>query len=124
MKRSLLNTPTTLALMTLALALFYRGGALALALAGLLIFGALALSRLDLGLLFIPFTAPLYLIPASISGIRANGFLLPLHEAALVVVLAAAAVGWLWRRLTTGERRLGSDDRGATTGERQSMIDN
>jgi putative inorganic carbon (HCO3(-)) transporter len=112
MKRSLLNTPTTLALMALALALFYRGGALAPALAGLLIFGALALSRLDLGLLFIPFTAPLYLIPASISGIRANSFLLPLHEAALVAVLAAAVVGWLWRRLTT-------DDRRPTTGERR-----
>ncbi len=117
MKRSLLNTPTTLALMTLALALFYRGGALAPALAGLLIFGALALSRLDLGLLFIPFTAPLYLIPASISGIRANSFLLPLHEAALLVILAAAVVGWLWRRLTT-------DDRRPTTGERRPTTDN
>jgi hypothetical protein len=110
MKRFILNTPAMLALMALALALFYRGGALAPTLAGTLLFGALALSRPDLGLLFIPFTAPLYLIPASISGIRANGFLLPLHEAVLVVVLAAAVVGWLWRRPTTDDRRPTTDD--------------
>ncbi|MBK9710636.1 MAG: O-antigen ligase family protein [Kouleothrix sp.] len=98
-----------LALMGLGLALFYWGGALAPALLGLAIFGALALLRPDLGLLFVPLAAPLYLIPAAIGGIRAEPFLLPLHEAALLVVGGATAAGWLWRRFAgprppTGDR--------------------
>jgi putative inorganic carbon (HCO3(-)) transporter len=86
--------------MSLALALFYRGGTLPTASAGLLIFGALALIRRDLGLLFVPLTAPLYLIPAMIGGVRTSGFSLPLHEAALLVVLATTLTGWIWRRAT------------------------
>jgi hypothetical protein len=83
--------------MALGLALFYWGGSLVPALVGLLLFGALALPRPDLGLLFVPLTAPLYLIPASISGLRASDFAVPVHEAALLAVLGATAAGWLWR---------------------------
>ena len=86
--------------MALGLALFNWGGALPLALAGLLIFGALALIRPDLGLLFVPLTIPLYLIPAAIPGLRADvskPFMLPLHEAALLVVAVATLVSWGWR---------------------------
>src|SRR5215217_9376032 len=86
--------------MALGLALFYWGGALSLALAGLLLFGALALIRPDLGLLFVPLTVPLYLIPASIPGLRADPsrpFMLPIHEAALLIVAAATVAGWGWR---------------------------
>ena len=90
-----------LAGMVLGLALFYRGGALSVALVGLLIFGALVLLRPDLGLLFVPLAAPLYLIPAAIEGIRPRTFLLPLHEAVLLVVLGAVAARWLLR-LATG----------------------
>jgi putative inorganic carbon (hco3(-)) transporter len=89
-----------LAGMALGLALFGWGGALLPVLAGLLLFGVLALVRPDLGLLFVPLTMPLYLIPAAILGLRADAtrpFLLPLHEAALLVVAAATLVGWGWR---------------------------
>jgi O-antigen ligase len=85
--------------MTLGLGLFYWGGTLALALGGLLIFGALALARLDLGLLFVLLTMPLYLIPAALPGLRADParpFQLPVHEAALLVVTAATVAGWGW----------------------------
>jgi O-antigen ligase len=111
--RPLLNTPTTLAGMALSLALFYRGGSLILILSGLLIFGELALLRPNLGLLFVPFTAPLYLIPASISGIRTTPFLLPVHEAALLIVFGVTVATWLWRRATADEGR-------TTIGERQA----
>jgi O-antigen ligase len=86
--------------MSLGLALFYWGSALPLVLAGLLIFGLLALARPDLGLLFVPLTVPLYLMPAAISGLRSDPskpFMLPVHEAALLVVAAATAAGWGWR---------------------------
>jgi putative inorganic carbon (HCO3(-)) transporter len=85
--------------MTLGLGLFYWGGTLALALGGLLIFGALALVRLDLGLLYVPLTMPLYLIPAALPGLRADParpFQLPVHEAALLIVTAATMAGWGW----------------------------
>jgi putative inorganic carbon (HCO3(-)) transporter len=96
-----------LAGMALGLALFYWGGTLALVALGLLLFGALALLRSDLGLLFVPFTAPLYLIPASIPGIRATGFVVPLHEAALLTTFGATAAGWVWRRLSKSQEPLG-----------------
>jgi O-antigen ligase len=86
--------------MALGLALFYWGGAAALSLTGLLLFGALALARPDLGLLFVPLTMPLYLMPAAIPGLRgdpARLFLLPVHEAALLAVVVATSVGWCWR---------------------------
>jgi len=93
--------------MALGLALFDWGGALPVALAGLLIFGALALLRPDLGLLFVPLTMPLYLIPAAIPGLRANvskPFMLPLYEAALLIVTAATLAGWSWRFVRNHER--------------------
>ena len=84
--------------MALALLLFYKGGALLPALLGLALFGALALLRPDLALLFVPLTAPLYLIPGALPGLRASAFDLPLHEAALLLAFAAAAARWLWAR--------------------------
>src|SRR3712207_7452990 len=50
-------------------------------------------------LLFVPLTAPLYLMPASVEGLRARAFLLPLHEAALLIVALAAGTRLLWRRI-------------------------
>jgi putative inorganic carbon (hco3(-)) transporter len=101
-----LSAPVVLMGMAFGLALFYRGGTLALTLPGLVLFGALALLRPGLSLIFVPLTAPLYLIPASIVGIRATPFLLPLHEAALLAVFGATVVGWLWRRT----RRRGDEE--------------
>jgi hypothetical protein len=101
------NTPALLALMALALALFHGGGALLPALAGVLIFGALALLRPDLGLLFVPLTAPLYLIPAVIPGLRAdsaNPFRLPVHEVALLIVAGSTTARWAWRKSTADRR--------------------
>jgi O-antigen ligase len=89
--------------MTLGLASFYWGGALIPALLGLALFGALALLWPDLGLLFVPLTAPLYLIPAALAGIRADPatpFRVPLHEAALLAVGLAALARWLWRSVS------------------------
>ena len=84
--------------MALALALFYWGGTLLTALAGLGLFGILALVRPDLALLFVPFTVPLYLIPGSLPGLRANGFALFVHEAALLLSAGASGVHLLRRR--------------------------
>ncbi|HEX9370646.1 MAG TPA: O-antigen ligase family protein [Roseiflexaceae bacterium] len=98
--------------MALGLALFYRGGGLGPAALGIGLFGGLALLRPDLGLLFVPLTAPLYLIPAAIQGLRADSadpFRVPLHEAALLAVAAATAANWLWRRVT--DRRSTTDTR-------------
>ncbi len=92
--------------MALGLLLFYWGGALPLALVGLLIFGTLALARPDLGLLFVPLTMPLYLIPSAIPGLRGDAskpFMLPVHEAALLIVAAATVAGWGWRRVTKSQ---------------------
>lgn len=71
--------------MALGLALIYWGRALPLVLLGLLIFGGLAALRPGFALLCVPLTVPLYLIPASIAGLRAEPFRLPLHEIALLV---------------------------------------
>ena len=93
-----------LALMALALALFQRGGGLLPALAGALLFGGLALLRPDLGLLFVPLFAPLYLMPAEIHGLRADPappLRLPTYEIALLLVCGAVAANWLWRRIST-----------------------
>lgn len=117
--KSRLPVPVTLALMALALALFQLGGALLPALVGALLFGALALLRPDLGLLFVPLTAPLYLIPAAIQGLRADAadpFRLPTYEVALLAVLGATLANRLWRSATT-------DDRGPTTNRRPPATD-
>src|SRR5262245_32718875 len=97
--------------MALGLALFYRGGTLPLVLPGLLIFGGLALLRPDLGLLFVPLTVPLYLIPAAIQGIRGDPFRLPLHEVALLLVTGATVITWMVRRATGDERPWRSSER-------------
>ncbi len=110
---SILNRPAgtrflILAGMALGLALFYWVGRPLPALMGLFIFGALALVRPDLGLLFVPLTMPLYLIPAAIPGLRGDAskpFLLPVYEAALLIVAAATVAGWAWRRMAKRQER-------------------
>jgi hypothetical protein len=101
--------------MVVGLGLFYRGGALPIVVAGLGIFGLLALWRPYLALLFVPLTMPWNLIPASIPGIRADGeFLLPLHEVALLMTVGACGVRWLGRR-ASGVRGRGSGVRSRET---------
>lgn len=100
--RSLLSRNSWLipAGMALGLALFFGGAALPPMLAGLLLFGALALARPDLALLFAPAAATLYLIPVPIPGIRSSGeFVVPLSEVVLAITLAATVANWLWARL-------------------------
>jgi O-antigen ligase len=114
MKRLFSNTLATLVLMALALALFQRGGTLLLALVGALLFGALALLRPELGLLFVPLAAPLYLMPAAIPGLRAdsaNPIRLPTYEVALLLVFGATAAHWLWRRISTADRPAAANSR-------------
>jgi len=104
----------TLGLMALALVVFYRASPqLPITLAGLAAFAGLALWRPDLALLFVPLTAPLYFMPKAIFdtrfGLRAEGFFLPLHEAVLLVALAATAARWAMAlagggRLMSGRR--------------------
>src|SRR5687768_7476205 len=124
MNRSTLYTLVTLALMALALALFQRGGALLPALAGGLLFGALALLRPDLSLLFVPLAAPLYLMPAVIPSLRADStppIRLPTYEIALLLVLGAAVARWLWRRIPTADRRPPTADRPAAANSRNTQ---
>jgi O-antigen ligase len=104
--------------MALSLALFYRTGSPILALSGLLIFGELTFLRPNLGLLFVPLTAPLYLIPASITGIRGTPLLLPVHEVALLVVLGVTVASWLWQRATADAQPATGDERWAPVGIR------
>jgi hypothetical protein len=87
--------------MLVGVAVAYRASAqLPLTLVGLALFGALALARPDLGLLFVPLTLPLYFIPKGLFdarfGIRDSGIYLPLHEILLVVVLVASAARLAW----------------------------
>src|SRR5690348_2679428 len=106
-----------LAGMAVGLALFYRGGSLPLVLTGIILFGALALLRPDLGLLFVPLCVPLYIIPASIPGVRASGFLLPLHEVALVLVTGAYLLRFVgsYVRQSRSDYSLGVTARGMST---------
>ena len=94
--RARLTAPELLVGMALALAIFHFGNALVPALIGMALFGGLALLRPDLALLAVPATVPLYLIPTSIAGVRAQGFVLPLHEAALLATAAAALARFGW----------------------------
>jgi putative inorganic carbon (hco3(-)) transporter len=103
MKRTFPQPLLILGVMTLALALFQRGGALLPALTGALLFGALALLRPDLGLLFVVLVAPLYLMPAVLPSLRAdspNAIRLPTYEIALLLVFGATMARWLWRRIS------------------------
>jgi putative inorganic carbon (HCO3(-)) transporter len=97
--------------MALGLALFYLAPLpLAVRLSGLLLFGALALLRPGLALAFVPLTAPLYLIPAALLGLRSSETLLPLHEVALLVTTAAAAGRLLWALIRREELPLALPD--------------
>jgi O-antigen ligase len=89
--------PLLLACMAVALTLFYSSSVpLTVRLVGLLLFAALAFMQPLVGLLFVPLTAMLYLIPAVLVGLRATETLIPLHEAALAATAAATAVR-AWR---------------------------
>jgi O-antigen ligase len=90
--------------MCLSLGVFYRAGALSatlitqLSLSGLAVFAVLALLRPALALLFVPLTAPLYLIPIVLPNLRATLVALQIHEMALLICAAAtvAQIGWNW----------------------------
>jgi putative inorganic carbon (hco3(-)) transporter len=96
------TTPALIGLGT-ALALFYWGDALPLAplpqLLTLLLLAEFALLRPDLVLLMVSATAPLYLIPAEIPGLRAEPLRLPLHEVVLLATAATAAGRWAFERV-------------------------
>jgi putative inorganic carbon (hco3(-)) transporter len=86
-----------LAGMALGLAIFYRGSyQLPISALGLAIFGLLTLRRPELGLLFVPLSAPLHFMPKGIwderFGIRPEGIRFPLHEVILLIVLGATIV--------------------------------
>lgn len=84
--------------MALGLTLFYLSPIpFVVRLHGLLLFSVLALLRPDLALLFVPLTAPLYLIPATLGGLRDRETLLPLHEVALLATAFALVCRWLWQ---------------------------
>jgi putative inorganic carbon (hco3(-)) transporter len=83
--------------MALGLVVFYRASfQLPLTALGLAIFAACALLRPQLALLWVPLTAPLYLMPKGIWderwGVRPEGLRLPLHEVVLLVAAFATAL--------------------------------
>ncbi|WP_124681802.1 O-antigen ligase family protein [Candidatus Viridilinea mediisalina] len=98
---------------------------LPITLAGLGLFGLLALVRPDLALLWVPLTLPFYFIPKEIFdsrfALRDSGISLPLHEMLLLVVLIAAllrlggGMGLLARR-SSGPRRLASTGSASVAG--------
>jgi putative inorganic carbon (hco3(-)) transporter len=102
--------------LALGLALCYRGGSRPLIASGLLLFGGLALQRRDLALLFVPLTAPLFLVSAALPGSAAPAPPLPPHELALLVTAAAALLHAALRLRSAPERRaLVAGLRGART---------
>jgi O-antigen ligase len=89
--------PLCLAGMAVALILFYSNALpLTIRLGCLCVFALLAVAQPLTGLLFVPLTATLYLIPATLIGLRAGETLVPLHEAALAATITAVAVR-AWR---------------------------
>jgi O-antigen ligase len=117
------RAPLVLAGMALGLVIFYRASAqLPISALGLAIFGLCALARPDQGLLFVPLTAPLYLMPKGIwdarFGIRPEGVRFPLHEVVLLLVLGATLLhlGLVW-----WNRQQGTGDRGQ--GTRQGLLE-
>lgn len=89
-----------LAAMALALSLSFSTGRSALGLLGLLGllgFAALALLRPDDGLLFVPATAPLFILSLTIPHARGTTSPWALHELVLALVLAATLLNGMWR---------------------------
>ncbi len=95
------------AAMLVAVLIAYRASAqLPLTLAGLALFGALALARPALALLVVPLAVPFYFIPKGLFdtrfGIRESGLYLPLHELLLLIAGAAVVARWVgtepWQR--------------------------
>jgi O-antigen ligase len=117
-----LSTTPALIGLAAALALFYWGDALPLAplpqLLALLLLAEFALLRPDLALLFVPATAPLYLIPAEIPGLRAEPVRLPLHEVVLVATAVMTTGRWTFERV----RRRPSDDGRGTKAQRNAWF--
>lgn len=74
--------------LALGLTLCYFSNVPLLKLAGLALFGLLALQRVDLALLYVPLTAPLFLLQLRLPGLLPHA--VPPHELALMVTSAAA----------------------------------
>src|SRR5688500_6178552 len=75
--------------LALGLALCYLSSVPPLQIAGLFLFSVLAMWRLDLALLFVPLTAPLFLVQLKLPGLLPHA--VPPHELALFLICAAAA---------------------------------
>jgi putative inorganic carbon (hco3(-)) transporter len=105
--------------MALSLALCYLGETWPTTLAGLLLFGVLAALRLDLALLFVPLTAPLFLTSTVLPGRQQVA--LPPHELALLATAAIALPSILVHELgkrfstRTKDQRRRSKDQGPGT---------
>jgi len=92
--------------LALSLALCYRGGRLPLIVAGLLLFGVLALLRPDRALLCVPLVVPLFLVSASLPGAITPALLLPPHELALLVTAGAVLLHAAAKLYQSDNRRL------------------
>jgi O-antigen ligase len=88
--------------MALGLGLCYRAGVLSpvyirqISVAGLALFGLLAIIRLDMALLFVPLTMPLFGIPLVLPNGRGGTWTFQLHELVLLAIVGAAAVRAAW----------------------------
>ncbi len=101
--------------MALGLALFYMNTLpLIVRVFGAAIFFSLALLQPDLAILFVPLAIPLYLIPASLGGLRDREILLPLHEVTLGLVSVAAGGQWVLT-LIKSRSGLGSGSRSGSS---------
>ncbi|HEU5087019.1 MAG TPA: hypothetical protein VFT99_06220, partial [Roseiflexaceae bacterium] len=109
--------------MCAGLLLFYLGshtiGTVAV-LAGLAVFALLAFIRPRLALLFVPLTVPFYLMPAPLAGLQTasgRGVVVPIHEAALVLAVAAWFARGAWRLYAVeAQQPLGVVARGTLSG--------
>jgi len=97
--------------LAVGLALCYLSNSPSLQISGLFVFGILAVWRFDLALLFVPLTAPLFLVRLYLPGLPPHA--VPPHELALFLTCAAAAPNVLlalvrarthvWRRPTADQ---------------------
>lgn len=85
----------------LALLAYYLSTNIVMAVAAAMAFAVLVWRRLDLALLAVPATAPLYLFPKQLGGLQVS-----LVESVLLVCLAV----WIVRRMATKEWRLDRDN--------------